>query len=314
MSGVRTAIVVMAATAAAVAATACVPRRVQVPDRGFDTRVAEPAWRGQHPAVLLDEAHHNFHTAGGRYRPLARLLESDGYRLRRGREPFSDDLLEGYRALVIANARGVEDPAAPAFSGAECDAVERWVKAGGGLLLIADHDPYGPAAARLAERFGVEMRGGWIRDEARHDPETANPYFLLFTTSAGLAEAHPIVRGRGPSDAVERVLTFGGQGLLGPPRSTPLLLLSDTAERVADPRRPESEVTPAAGWSQGVALEVGRGKAVILGEAGMFSAQILRGPPARAFGVEKLYFGMNRDDTDNRQLALNTLRWLTGAL
>ena len=38
----------------------------QVSDPDFDTRVARPAYTKQRPRVLFDEAHANFHTAGGR--------------------------------------------------------------------------------------------------------------------------------------------------------------------------------------------------------------------------------------------------------
>ena len=36
---------------------------------------------GRHPRVLFDEAHNNFHTAGGRYKPFAELIANDGYQV-----------------------------------------------------------------------------------------------------------------------------------------------------------------------------------------------------------------------------------------
>src|SRR5213594_1136315 len=41
----------------------------QVADPDFDTKVANPAYTKKHPKVFLDEAHNNFHTASGRYKP-----------------------------------------------------------------------------------------------------------------------------------------------------------------------------------------------------------------------------------------------------
>ena len=40
--------------------------------------------------------------------------------------------------------------------------VERWVRNGGALLLIADHTPFGSAAHDLALRFGVDMGRGYV--------------------------------------------------------------------------------------------------------------------------------------------------------
>ncbi|MBM3287632.1 MAG: hypothetical protein FJY88_09845 [Candidatus Eisenbacteria bacterium] len=64
--------------------------------------------------------------------------------------------------LVIANALGgAEDSSAslPAFTPEEVEAVHAWVSDGGGLLLIADHAPFGEAAmlaAQVIRRPGVE--------------------------------------------------------------------------------------------------------------------------------------------------------------
>ena len=52
-----------------------------VQDADFDARIENPAYSEEGPRVCVDEAHRNHHTAGGRYAPLARLLENDGYRV-----------------------------------------------------------------------------------------------------------------------------------------------------------------------------------------------------------------------------------------
>ncbi len=73
-------------------------------DPKFDTKVARPAYTQVHPTVLIDEAHHNFHTMGGRYKPFAQLIASDGYRVAPNRSKFTGDALKGCDVLVIANA------------------------------------------------------------------------------------------------------------------------------------------------------------------------------------------------------------------
>jgi hypothetical protein len=52
----------------------------QVADSAFAPPIPHPAFRGgAGPVVLIDEAHHNFHTAEGRYLAFSRLARRDGY-------------------------------------------------------------------------------------------------------------------------------------------------------------------------------------------------------------------------------------------
>ena len=59
---------------------------------------------------------------------------------------------------------------------------------------------------------------------------------------------------------------------------------------------------PGADRAQGVALELGRGRVVVLGEAAMLTAQVT--------GRAAVRFGMNLPGNDDRQLALNIIHWL----
>ena len=107
-------------------------------DPNFDTTVARPAYVSEHPAVLFDEAHHNFHTTAGRYKVFAALITSDGYRVTANREEFTPRNWPSSRIPVIANAMASEemgdpDAANSAFSEAECKAVDDWVAGGGSL-------------------------------------------------------------------------------------------------------------------------------------------------------------------------------------
>ena len=51
----------------------------QLVDPDFKAVVERPAYPRNGPTVAIDEAHSNFHTAGGQYKPFADLLTSDGY-------------------------------------------------------------------------------------------------------------------------------------------------------------------------------------------------------------------------------------------
>src|SRR5262249_3030303 len=112
-------------------------------DPDFDTSVAHPAYVDKHPTVLFDEAHDNFHTASGRYKPLADLISSDGYQVIPNKEAITSERLAGRDLLIIANATARGDQAKSAFSADECDSIQKWVEAGGSLLLITDHEPFG---------------------------------------------------------------------------------------------------------------------------------------------------------------------------
>jgi hypothetical protein len=279
----------------------------QVADPNFDARVAHPAYQKNGPKVLFDEAHNNFHTATGRYKPFADLITNDGYQITPNKQKFSAEVLKGFDVLVISNALGaarmnMPDAANPAFTDAECDAVRDWVKAGGALLLIADHAPMGAAAQIMAQRFSVDMSKMFTVDSQNYDHDSQNPGFIVYTRESGRLADHPITRGRNDSERINKIITFTGQSLKGPPESVAFLKLADTAVDV----KPgvNAEPASAAGRSQGLAMASGKGRVVVLGEAAMISAQL----------SNNMAFGMNRPGIDNRQMALNMMHWLSGLL
>ena len=274
-------------------------------DRDFDTSVATPAYAADGPVVLIDEAHHNIHTAAGTYRPFADLVRNDGYRVRRGRDPIAAPALAGVDVVVIANALGTNDRNDDhAFTDAECDRLVEWVRGGGGLLLVTDHYPTGSAVANLAARLGVSMSGGITEDSTGSD-ERFDASHIVYRRFPD----HPATRG------LERVITFTGQSLGVPAGGTALLPLGEHAvDRPATPRVEHrgSDVlvhveygpgVPAAGRAQAVAFELDAGRVVVLAEAAMISAQLssFDGSP----------FGMNVDGYDNRLFALNVMHWLS---
>jgi hypothetical protein len=279
----------------------------QMADPEFNPTVANPAYSKSGPRVLFDEAHNNFHTMDGRYKPFVTLLLNDGYRVVRNRQSFSKSSLESFKVLVIANALGSEDMDEdgadnPAFTEAECDVVHDWVRGGGSLLLIADHAPFGGAAEILAKRFGVEMSKGFTYDES--NSAEGNPSFIIFSRENKLLLQHPITDGRGDSEKVNKVMSFTGQSLTGPKDSYAILKLSDTAKDTPD--RDATSSISAAGRAQALAFKFGKGRVVVQGEAAMLSAQIA--------GPEKYKMGMNVPGTDNKQYALNVMHWLSGLL
>lgn len=277
----------------------------QVVDPNFAPKVSRPAHKADGPKVLFDEAHQNFHTASGRYKGFVDLISADGYQVTSNRAPFTRQSLNGYAVLAIANARGATTPADSAFTEPEIAAVIEWVRAGGALLLIADHAPYGAAAAALARRLGVDMSQGWTTDPANHDQQSGNQGFIIFTRASSRLADHAITRGRDASERLNIVMSFTGQSLKGPEGSVSLLRLADTAVDALPDASPDAR-TSAAGRSQAVVFPLGRGRVAVLGEAGMMSAQLI--------GPEQRPMGMNHPGIDNQQWVLNLMHWLTGLL
>jgi hypothetical protein len=154
------------------------------------------------------------------------------------------------------------------------------------------------------------MRAAYTADPERAEggPQT----ILHFRTGKGLNGAHPIALGRDSTERLRHVHTFTGQSLSGPPGATQLLTLSGKAEDLlvnlgqASGRVPPQKRRPAGGRAQGLAFEHGRGRVVVLGEAAMMTAQVA--------GPERHPMGMNVPGSDDRQFALNILRWLARAL
>lgn len=288
----------------------------KIADPNFNAQVAGPSYTTTHPVILIDEAHQNLHTSSGRYKPFADLLASDGYRIVPNTYKFQRESLVNGQILVIANAQGENSRGdAPAFTDDECDAVRDWVNTGGSLLLITDVYPTGSAAESLAGRFGVEMSKGFTEDPVNH--VSNKPGVLLFTREKNLIGEHPIMEGRDGRERINRVITYMGQSLKGPEESAPLLKLSNAAvDRVPELVETESpdgppqktikysDPIPAAGRTQGVAFKFGQGRVVVLGEAGVLSAQV----------QAEEAFGMNDQRADNRQLALNIMHWLSGLI
>ncbi|HKH92250.1 MAG TPA: hypothetical protein VKA54_10610 [Gemmatimonadaceae bacterium] len=288
----------------------------QLSDPAFDPSVTRPAYQvGSGPRVGFDEAHHNFHTAAGRYKAFADLLTRDGFRLSPNRDRLSHQVLRSYDVLVIANALGASDPgdaaaSSAAFTEDEAKSLAAWVRNGNALLLISDHQPAGAAVQILATQFGVRMSNATVVDTTPGNHlEGHFQTNLEFTRTNGLLKRQTITDGRDSSERVVRVVAFGGQSLKGPPDAACLLALGPAAFEVRPPSR--EKVAPA-GDCMGLAFRFGRGRVVVTGEAGMLSAQLVTedGPN----GVTTHPWGMNWPGVDNRQLALNIARWLSGAL
>lgn len=188
----------------------------QEPDTAFRYKAATPAYAtNKGPVIVLDEAHFNFHTLGGRYSAFGRVLTDDGYVLRPGTERSTSAALTDVRILVIANALPDTSewrlPTASALTAEECATVKQWVSDGGSLFLIADHMPFGGAAADLATAFGFN----WINGFAFRKDE--GPEF--FSRKAGNLLPNAVTDGANPTARVDSIHLFTGSAFLAPPEA-----------------------------------------------------------------------------------------------
>lgn len=296
----------------ALSVSACGPTG-QSADASFDTHVATPAYRDTHPEVLFDEAHRNVHTTHTGYGPFAHLLESDGYTITRNRDPFSAPARSA-SVLVIVNASPVDESTDnSAFTDSEIVAVREWVRSGGSLLLVTDHFPYSGAARRLATALGATLSRGMVMDSVHFDSTSAfkDESQLVFSEANGLLGSHAILRG------IHRVVSFTGAWVDGPSDATALLRLSPQAyylePSVSVEQRGSDRLThvnyenptSAGGHALAIAFQFGRGRVVMIAEAGMLTAQKNR---------DGSKFGMNLPGNDNRQFVLNIIHWLSHAI
>ena len=305
----------------------------QVAETDFRPSVASPAFeKNEGPLILVDEAHNNFHTLSpttipdashegydtipGRLGAFRELAMADGYRLEPLTQSFSVASLSPASILMISNALAddnVEDwglPNPSAFDTDEIEALVDWVRDGGALLLIADHQPWPAAAEDLASELGFIFNNGSAGVGGRpNGPDQ-------FSRATGTLVDHPIVRGRFASEAVNSVMTFGGQAfrslpasdaaalMVFPPQSRMVLLEDPFAQEPP----PEKTITIRVdGMMQGAVRTLGRGRVAVFGEAAMFTAQV--------YGPNRTPMGMNHPEAaDNAQFVLNVLHWLSGIL
>jgi hypothetical protein len=259
----------------------------------------------------VDEKHHNFHTLGERFAAFGGLLKRDGYRPVPSVTTFDATTLAACDVLVISNAQPNDDewdrypiPTPSAFTAAEIAAVREWVDGGGALLLIADHQPLGGAAAKLAAAFGVEFTDGFARREPDHEQPD------IFRSADGTLRAHPITAGRDERESVTTLRTFRGQAFRAPRAEALIVLPAGWVNLMPEKAWEFTDATPrlpVEGWLQGAAQTFGQGRAAFFGEAAMFSAQRV--------GREGKPIGMNAPGAEaNFQYVLNVMHWLSRKL
>lgn len=276
----------VAVTTIAIALFGCADQGQYV-DLKADVKVKKPAFSSTtSPRVFIDAAHANFHTATGRYEPLANLLRNDGFQILENKDILSDASLKEMDILVIANADFKAD--GTSFTAEEIAAVKNYVYQGGALMLIADHTPFPGAILKLAQAFAVHF----------FDVYTDDGGSGIFTHDNGGLTNDPLL------NDIDQIRTFGGSAFrIDTQPYRPLLQFGPQWSMQRMEATGLSEKSPAEGLLQGAVMQVGRGKVAVFGEAAMFSAQ--------RYGRWKKRMGFHAGGAnDNRQFILNLFHYL----
>ena len=280
----------------------------QIGDPDFNPPIFNPAYQlGKGSRIYIDEAHNNFHTMDGRYKPFADLLTKDGYVIKPLKDTIGINTLEQVDILVISNAlniRNIENwtmPTPSAFTEDEIKNIVNWIEEGGSLFLIADHMPFPGSANDLADAFGFKLNNGFAYDTVTGSGPD------LFNLKDGTLKDNFITNGRNGQEKVDSIYSFTGEAFQIPEDATPVIILNDNfVSLMPDTAWNFKDDTPqisVAGWSQGAVKKFGKGRIAIWGEAAMFSAQIA--------GERKVKVGMNSPRAKyNYQLLLNIIHWL----
>jgi hypothetical protein len=296
---IRGAILAFAALVLTVSASAQTPPAVAkatppselTVDESFDPAIAKPAFAtGKGPTVVVDQRHRNVVSLESYFRPVGRLLAKDGYVVKPGNELFTDASLAGTKVLVIANAQAEDHSpvGSPAFTDAEVAAIEAWVKKGGGLLLIADRAPFGGPVLSLARAFKVTLDDNTVLRKG----DDGKPDGVLTIDVAGNGDRkHPVFAG------VSRVVYVVGESLDGPG-----VVLRAPKGTYSGPTNQAVDGPSAAGKPIILAFPHGKGRVVVIGDAGI----------ASAFGSVGGSTHRGISEADNAAFIRNVLRWLAG--
>lgn len=286
----------------------CNLRAQQVQDINYNPSIKNPVYEtGQGSVVFIDEGHNNFHTKDGRYSPFAKVLKKDGYIIKAYKGAFEDKSLKEVKILVIANSLNKINidnwtlPTPSAFTEEEIKTLDKWVRQGGKLFLIADHMPWPGAAKKLAETFGFEFINGF-------NVSVVNPAF--FWRANQTIAKNIITTGRDSTEVINRIPMTEGQAFKIPSDAEPILIFGDASiillPKTAWEFTADTPIRNIKGLSQGAFKKHGNGRIVVFGEASMFSAQIDEG---------RRKMGMNNENAqENYKLLLNIIHWLDGIL
>lgn len=284
----------------------------QIIDTSLNTVITNPAHPIKHPVVGYDEGHRNAFRVTTRMKAFGKLLQNHGYEIIVDTGRFTQTQLSKYDILITGGAIGnfAIDSFPQAYTPEEIEAVRTWVVRGGSLLLMTDHPPFDTSVSALVSGLGSKIGVGIVLDSMNtfkplNEQVVRSGWVIFSKENKGLGN-HSILLGRNKLEQINKVMTQGGSSVTGPLGSTNILSLSKTAENQMHRTFVGPTQLQAA---QMVAYKLGKGRVVITADGTMFSAQTVILQDGGTFGL-----GISRTDFDNKQLALNVMHWLSGAI
>lgn len=272
----------------------------QRPDTAVELVVDTPYYAAATgPRVGIDGAHNNIHQLESGFAPFARLLALDGC------QPLAVDAvmeanLANLEVFVVVNPIHASNrerwkrPILAAFTTEEIACIEKWVRAGGRLLVIADHMPCAGAAATLAAKFGFTYLDGFTLASQQTWPPDR------YSKAAGTLLETPVTIG------IDSLASFTGSALKAPAGAIPVATFPE-GHRILIPKEAwkftkKTPVEPVDGYLMGALLEYGAGRVACFTEAAMFTAQTVQ---------DGLKVGFNSPHVpQNQQFVRNVIHWL----
>jgi hypothetical protein len=225
--------------------------------------------------VLFDEAHSEAwtirpelaremqpsHPGDSSYAQAAELLRGRGFSVRSFTAgEFDPDTLAGCDLLVVAHPSAPDwerttGIGSPRFGAAELDAIEAYVRGGGGLIVLGEteQEKYGNNVNELLARFGIRLRNETVQDYEHN--QTAPSWILAELGGAGRGSEGDVLA------SVSQVCFY---------RAT-TIETANGARTLA--RTSASASTPAAALM--VAEQVDDGRVVVLGDSDLFGDDCL---------------------------------------
>jgi hypothetical protein len=274
-------------------------------DPSFDSKVLQPFYKNaQGPKVLIDGGHHNFFIQRSLMNPFIDLVKSDGYNPQIDSLPITKKHLSTYDIVVL-------NPAYPfdygtkkelgdlkTYSKEEIDHIYNYVNKGGSLLILTEKSPMINAMEPLLNKFGITASYGTIADTLHQDKQFGKNVIHYSRENGMLTVNHPILKGRNASEEINHIVMITGSAFKGQDYTN--ILPTSSAAQMGN----IGVFTPVEqGSSVGLAGKVGKGKLVALSDTEIFIAML--------FGKDKVKVGMQMQNYDLKQFALNIMHWLS---
>lgn len=192
-----------------------------------------------------------------------------------------------------------ELPNPSGFSEDEIAEINRWVRNGGSLFLVADHMPFAGAAKDLAASFGFQFRNGFgmlVKEPNQLDVFSIENERLLESPVCG----HEIIS----------LTSYTGSAFRYPGQAVPVMVFKEgdfsLEPEIAWRFREDTKRVELAGHAQGALMDYGAGKLAIFGEAAMFTAQTI----TTEQGTFKIGLNNQGSAPQNLSFLLNVVHWL----